>query len=536
MVVGYITIACFMLAMSFYLMFRLNHLNKVTDSVTTEDVPSIRICEKLIDTLFEQIRNEKKYNITKDSAFLDIFNIKKKKFLDRVESLEATFPESLTENGEKNTILGKIFYAIQTKLLGHIKSLETSPDKEKAILISQIKEYYDKYISLVSDETTPAENQENIPTGNDWEEEKKQALEQLTESINQLTLNYQTALFNKMEVFQTTVRETTKISLAIIIFAILFGTVFSYFFTRRICYPIKILQDATDRIASGDLDSRITVNSNDEIGNLGNAFNKMCNKLKELDHMKSEFISNISHNIKTPLTAILEANELMLDRVAGQLSESQIKLLNISKENTVRLTMMVNDLLDISRAEAGLMRYNFQHSDIYDVIHKSINDIRFLAENNNIHIQFDTTAYIPKILLDSDKITQVLDNVLSNAIKFTPPGGTITIKAKEVDSSFVSPDIVKQNQPNNVHSFIQISISDTGIGIPVEYHKKIFDKFQQVNNTGKSSIKGTGLGLSIAKHIVIDHGGDIWVENNSSGNGTTFRFVLPAKCDYALNF
>jgi len=500
MVFGFAVITLFMLAMSFYLIIRLNHLNNVIDLIINGDVPSIENGKKLVDNLLEQVRNEKKYTITKDKAFLDLFDKKKKEFLERLISLE----ESIT-NGEKK------------------------------VLISQIKESYKKYSAMISKEFILADYNEIVPPHTRYDEEKKKTIDQLNESINNLILAKQTELIEKIELFQKTVHKSATISFVIILFAILFGAIFSYFFTRSICSPIKALKDATDRIAQGDLDYRIEVDSKDEIGILGTAFNQMCNKLKELDEMKSEFVSNISHNLKTPLTAIREANELMLDKIAGQISEPQIKLLNIIKESTLRLIMTINDLLDISRVEAGLMRYNFQYSNIQDVILKSIEDIHFLAESKNIYIQFVNGHSIPEILLDRDKIAQVMDNVFSNAIKFTPSGGNITINAKEIDAANVSPVFVKENRLNNVHSFVQVSISDTGIGIPVEYHKKIFDKFQNTENKGKGGIKGTGLGLFIAKQIVLDHGGDIWVENNT-GNGSTFHFILPSKYDYTINF
>jgi len=141
---------------------------------------------------------------------------------------------------------------------------------------------------------------------------------------------------------------------------------------------------------------------------------------------------------------------------------------------------------------------------------------------------------LPKILLDRDKIAQVMDNLLSNAIKFTQRGGDITIQANVVNSQDVTQFSGDQNRLNNVYSFVKVSISDTGVGIPAECLTKIFDKFQQVNNHGKGGIKGTGLGLSIAKHIVLDHGGNIWVESNVR-KGSTFHFTLPCRYDYALN-
>jgi len=499
MVFGYIIIALFMLAMSFYLIFRLNHLNKVTDSIMKTDIPSVENGEKLVDSLLEQVRNEKKYLITNDDAFLDLFDKRKREFLDRLKSIE-----------------------------------ESAKDREKKVFINQIKELHNKYLSMVSKEIVLVGNEEIIPPDSRYEEEIKKTLDQLTESINNLTLALQTGLIKKIELFQKIGYRSTKVSLVIILFAVLFGVICAYFFTHSVCSPIRILKDATDRIADGDLDYRIEVTSNDEIGTLGTAFNQMCNKLKEMDQMKSEFVSNISHNLKTPLTAIREANDLLLEKIAGPISEPQIKLLAIIKEEVHQLTMMINDLLDISRVEAGLMRYNFQSTDIYEVIRKSTDEIRFLAENKNILIQCKNGDSIPNILLDRDKIAQVMDNLLSNAIKFTLPGGTITIKANVVESHDVTQFFKEQNRLNNVHSFVKVSISDTGIGIPAECHKKIFDKFQQVNNQGKGGIKGTGLGLSIARHIVLDHGGDIWVESNT-GEGSTFHFTLPCSYDYALS-
>lgn len=499
MVFGYVIIALFMLAMSFYLIFRLNHLNKVTDSIMKIDIPSVENGEKLVDSLLEQVRNEKKYIITNDDAFLDLFEKKKREFLDRLKSIE-----------------------LSTK------------DREKKVFVNQIKELHNKYLSMISKEIALVGSVEIISSDSHYEEEIKKTLDQLTESINKLNLTLQTGLIKKIELFQKIGYKSTKVSIVIIFFAVMFGTIFAYFFTRSVCSPIKILKDATDRIADGDLDYRIELISDDEIGTLGTAFNQMCNKLKEMDQMKSEFVSNISHNLKTPLTAIREANDLLLEKIAGPISGPQIKLLTIIKEESRQLTMMINDLLDISRVEAGLMRYNFQSSDIHDAIRKSTDEIRFLAENKNILIQCENGDSIPKILLDHDKIVQVMDNLLSNAIKFTLPGGTITIKATVVESHDVAQFFREQNCLDNVYSFVKVSISDTGIGIPSECHKKIFDKFQQVNNKGKSGIKGTGLGLSIAKHIVLDHGGDIWVESDV-GKGSAFHFTIPCRYDYSLN-
>lgn len=496
---GYMVIILFMLSMSFYLIYRLNFLNKVTSAVIKSDIPSIDNGKKLLDSLLEQIRNEKKYKITTDTAFLDLFNRKRNEFSDR------------------------------------LKSLEESTTREEKVLIHEIKEFHNRYITMVSKEFILVGKDNIAPPNARYENERNNTLEQITNSINTIILSQQAALIKKFELLQIIVHKAAKISLSLLLSAIVFGTIFSYFFTRSICSPIKTLKDATLRISQGDLDYRTKISSVDEIGTLGTAFNQMCDRLKELDLMKSEFISNISHNLKTPLTAIREANELMLDKIAGSVSEPQIKLLNIVKESAHRLTLMINDILDISRVDAGLMRYNFQYSNIHTIIRKSIGELSFLAERKNISFRHRDGTPLPEILLDHDKIAQVMDNIFSNAIKFTPSEGIITIQAKEIKACDFSHVNGEKNRMDidNVHTFVQVSISDTGVGIPVEYHKKIFDKFQQADTIGKGCVKGTGLGLYIARQIILDHGGDIWIENNRGENGTTFHFVLPLVYNYA---
>lgn len=318
---GYITIVIFMMIMSFYLIYRLNYLNKVTDSIMRMDIPFIENGERLVDCFFEQVRNEKKYLITNDNAFLDLFDQKKREFLERLKYLE-----------------------------------ESTTDREKDEVIHLIREPYKKYLSIVSKEIILVGQEEVVPPDIRYEEEKKKTLDQITESINKLILITQMKLIKKIGLFQKIGYKSTQISFVIILFAVLFGAVFAYFFTRSICSPIKILKDATEHIAHGDLDHRIEVTASDEIGMLGMAFNQMCNKLKEMDQMKTDFVSNVSHDLKTPLTVIREANDLLLKKIAGPISDKQIKLLNITKAEIIRLTMMINDLLDISRIEAGLMR------------------------------------------------------------------------------------------------------------------------------------------------------------------------------------
>ena len=535
MVLGYVVITLLMLSMSFYLIFRLKHLNQASTSILSKDIPSIENEEKLLKILLEQVSIEKKYTITRDPAFLDIFAAKKGEFIHRLELVN----KLIQINHETNNIFNKfntlyVKYFWGTCFYPFSAAEDARYSKELITITAQIETLYNLYMGITAKEFILLKYNANDPSYSSMGEEKNKTIDQLRNTINNLIILQQTGLFKKMGLFQETVQKSTRISLAIMLFAITFVTAFSFFFIRSIYKPINALKAATDHIAQGDLEHRINITSNDEIGSLGRSFNEMSKKLEQLDTMKSDFISNISHNLKTPLTAIKEANELMLDKIAGQISAEQMKLLNITKGNTLRLILMINDLLDISRIEAGLMRYNFQPAQIREVISESIEDVRFLAEKKGIFIQYEDDFLVPQVLLDRGKIAQVMDNLLSNSIKFTPAGGVITIKAFVVDASMLSPIFAQQSKLNNIQSFLQISISDTGIGVPKEYQNSIFDKFQQVVNKRESGIKGTGLGLFIAKHIVEDHGGNIWLESNC-GSGSTFHLTLPLRVDFVLN-
>ena len=236
----------------------------------------------------------------------------------------------------------------------------------------------------------------------------------------------------------------------------------------------------------------------------------MCYKLNELERLKSEFIANVSHEFRTPLTSLKEANNLMLDGIAGRTTEKQQRLLGIIREESDKLIKMIHDLLDLSKLEAGMVRYNFMPSDISIVIEKCVDEMRLLAEGKHIDMNMDIGERLPIVLMDSEKIKQVITNLLSNAVKFTPDGGRIIVKGFEEDAN------------------IRVEITDTGIGISKEDIGRIFDKFQQADTIINKKIRGTGLGLSIARHIMEAHKGSIWVESEL-GKGSSFIFLLPIK-------
>ncbi|MCM8832030.1 MAG: cell wall metabolism sensor histidine kinase WalK [Candidatus Omnitrophica bacterium] len=232
-------------------------------------------------------------------------------------------------------------------------------------------------------------------------------------------------------------------------------------------------------------------------------------KQKELDELKSKFVASVSHELRTPLIATEKSLSLFINEVKNQLSPAQKELLEIAQRNIKKLTLLVNDILDFLKLEARKMELKKELVDIEKIIDVVMATFSVWARTKNISLEKKISPNFPKINADPVRIEQVLNNLVGNSLKFTPNNGTITIEG------------TYQKNKN----FVQISVQDSGIGIPKEELPKLFQKFYQVSD-GNSSVGGTGLGLTIAKDIVELHGGSIWVESQIQ-KGSKFTFTLP---------
>ncbi|MDD5730894.1 MAG: ATP-binding protein, partial [Candidatus Omnitrophica bacterium] len=232
-------------------------------------------------------------------------------------------------------------------------------------------------------------------------------------------------------------------------------------------------------------------------------------KEREIDQMKNEFVSLVSHELRTPMAAIKGSTDNILDGITGELNPVQKESLLIIKRNIDRLNRLISDLLDISRIEAGKILLNKKSIDIAALINEAAGLFQESAKEKNLTLSVSFANGLPWIEADPDKITQVITNLLGNALKFTPAGGKITVNAsKNTDC-------------------VTIEVKDSGLGVPQDELTKIFDKFYQVKSQdGQVKAKGTGLGLPISKGIVEKHGGKIWAESEL-GRGSKFSFTLP---------
>jgi signal transduction histidine kinase len=232
---------------------------------------------------------------------------------------------------------------------------------------------------------------------------------------------------------------------------------------------------------------------------------------REVDKMKTDFVSIVSHELRTPLAAIKGAVDNLLDGIGGDLGKIQQECLMISKRNIDRLSRLINDLLDISRIEAGKIQINKQSVEISSIIKDILFFFKEIVEQKGVLLEAYIDENLPKVSMDPDKITQVITNLVGNAFKFTPRGGKINVRV------FLSGD------------FLQVEVIDSGSGIGRQDLEKVFEKFYQVSRPESAGVyKGTGLGLPISKGIVEKHGGKIWVESEL-GKGSKFSFTLPLK-------
>ena len=300
---------------------------------------------------------------------------------------------------------------------------------------------------------------------------------------------------------------------------VILGLLGALIFVHTMTKPIKALAQGSKLIAEGKLDTKIKTKGKDELGLLAEQFNIMAEKLNELDELKRDFVSCVTHDLRSPLSAIESYVNDMLEGGAREFERNGIENLNIIRNNAVRLSRLIDNLLDAAKLESGRIELDLKLTNIHSVINDVAKLFASYAEDKKITIKSKLSELIPGIVIDGDKIRQVLANLVSNSIKFTPSGvppggGTITI----VD------ELITDTEKNQ--RFVQISVTDTGLGIPAENLDKIFSKFTKVSNT-----KGTGLGLFISSNIIELHGGKIWVESPVPGStkGSKFTFTLPVK-------
>ncbi len=254
-------------------------------------------------------------------------------------------------------------------------------------------------------------------------------------------------------------------------------------------------------------------------------------KLEKLERLKSEFISIVSHELRTPLTAIKNSLDIVLSGKAGDINQNMEKFVGMAKRNVTRLSAIINDLLDLSKIEAGKMEFRFEKANINIPIEFVKNTFENLAKEKNIELQLNLEKDLDHVYIDAQRIEQVLTNLVSNAIKFTPEDGKISISTSKISrEEIIKIEFFSETPKYLSKEYVKIEVADSGIGIAHEDINKVFNKFEQIENSLSRKIGGTGLGLPIAKQLMETHRGLIWLESEIN-IGSRFSLAIPVLND-----
>ena len=327
------------------------------------------------------------------------------------------------------------------------------------------------------------------------------------------------------------------------IFVILAATLLAFWLSSLMIKPIKRLINAFAVTGEGDLNYKLKDSGRrDEIGVLNREFNRMVDKLKELDQLKKDFVSSVTHELKSPIGAIESYLDLMSYEISRSVSDPGswpaklprfLENISFIKQNSDRLLRFIADLLDAARIEKGKFEITRKRSQIEPIINDVVKLFLERARASGIELRFDgSPGGLPQVCFDAERISQVLVNLVSNAVKYTPKGGKVVIVASVVAVPEPSGAAEFRTEPAPIGGgrALRVSVEDTGIGISQADLSKVFEKFYQApcgrhNVTGP---KGTGLGLYIVKSIIEAHDGRAFAE--SSGKGSRFSFELPIQC------
>ena len=475
---GFLIILLVVTASGVYSTLKLGQLNHIILSISAIDSESIRLANRLRDNLLTQRKFDKMFAVSKDRDF-------HRQFSETEKYIE--------------------------KDLKDISLSVNNPDDKKRVI--DITSDYRKYLSTAAEEAGLIIAGKQYPR-EDYEKSKEMLAEEIIHQLDNLVKTAEASVESKIVMSGKIGSQALKVIAILTIVSVVLGILIAFYIARTINRPIVSLIEGTKRIADGNFDGYLSIPSPPEINLLAEAFNHMCDRLKELDEMKADLIAHISHEFRTPLAVIREAVSLHREASTTGATEKQHRLLVIIEEECERLITAVNKMLNMSRMDAGMMDFNMEEGGIPQLIGISLLKIKPIAERNRIRLDVNFSPKLPNAFIDAEKIGLVLDNLLDNALKFTPPGGEIVLAA------VANKEVTGKNLSETKKNFITVSVSDTGCGISKESIKFVFDKFKTLHD------EGTGLGLYLAKQIINAHGGDIWV-NSEEKKGSTFFFTVP---------
>jgi len=459
LLLGFGMVIALLTAADAYILYQLIGVSVITRATVIGDVRSMDLTKQLRSTLYDEERDAQKFMATRDTTYLSLFR-------------------------EQRRVTRAAF-----DTLGRL-----NVDSDFRRLVRSAARRHAWYgLAVGAHLTVRADSQAALRRA------MMDSLDEVYRDVEQLVQIKQRVLDAAVIEAEESARRSGEVALLLTMGAMLTAVTVALFLTRSITKPLGALMRATDEVARGTF-TRVGMATRGDLGKLAAAFNSMGDRLRKANAARAEMMHHISHEIRMPLQTMHSAYYLLSEQQAGPVSERQKKLLETIRDNIDKITRFSNQFLDLARIEAGMMEYTVGPTDLEAVLKQLVADASVNAARKGIVLQY-VSSPLPRVMANSDRCAQVFTNLVSNAVKYTNPGGTVQVSA--CTSAFG----------------VQVTVSDTGVGIAAEELAQVFKKFYRAKNAGRRS--GTGIGLALVKGLVNGMGGQITVESEA-GRGSAF--------------
>ena len=462
-----------MAGVNLYALFQLRQLTALSANMVTLHYPAIESAKHLLTVLYAQLNSEKKYLVVRDATFLQHFDEEVEEFHRGLQTLET---QELTPKG------------IQ--------------------LLKDIKRMQQERLTMLHEKLEKKGSSSALPPGN-YESRRDILMDRISATLQQFIDIHEIGISVGVSRSRESSAQAEAVTEQLVLLALVFGITLAGFASYTILRPLRQLQSHIKQIGQGNFRTPLNIRAPSELRDLVDAVNWMGTKLQELDDMKAEFLAHVSHELRTPMASIQEGTHLLLDEIPGPLSQEQRTTLRIMADSSRRLITLISTILDLSKMNAGMMEYRIVPTDIKRVADISVNKVQLLADAKHVQLLLEAPGRQVWVKADVFRIEQVLDNLLSNALKFSSEGGIVKVVMR----------------PDPSVETLEVSVTDGGPGILPEDLPFIFERFYQGHTKAKQAAPGSGLGLALAKNVVEAHGGRIWIESEAK-KGTTVRFTL----------
>ncbi len=455
-----------------YALFQLRQLASMSTQMASYHYPAVESAKRLLTSLFAQMNSEKKFAATKDHTFLT----------------------NLEEE------LGEFQRNLQL-----LRSQERSP--QGLNLLQDADELLAKRLVLYRAEVHGVDG-DGLRDDPQYASQRDAILDQMSASIQAYIDLHEARMSVEVSESRASAAQAEVVTEQLVLVALVFGLGLAGVASYTILLPLRQLQGHIRKIGQGNFGGSLQIKAPAELRELVDTVNWMGRKLQELDDMKAEFLAHVSHELRTPMASIQEGTHLLLDEIPAPLVQEQRTILRIMAESSRRLIHLISTILDLSKMEAGMMEYRIVPVDLHRIAEVSIDKVRILADSKHVQLVLEHIGDRVWVKADASRLEQVLDNLLSNALKFSPEGGVVKVQMK----------------PDAQAGVLEVSVSDTGPGVPPDDLPHIFERFYQ----GRTKVKhtaGSGLGLALVKKVVEAHGGRIWIESEKA-KGAAVRFIL----------